>query len=162
MSWICPNCSSTNDETQTKCFVCGMDRPSVEAEPVSEEGPEEGKIVFSDFEAFTESVKNLFRARPFAKRAARPVADGPSREQAPKQPKDKKPKKVRSSKGDFARPWPEHHIEFDVSAIKEGGYVRSEQQTLSGVNGYRFYTADGSSRFLRVEMLLLLKMAHKV
>ncbi len=61
----------------------------------------------------------------------------------------------------FCEPWAEHSIEFDVDAVKAKGYVRSEQTTLGGVNGYNFYTADGSCRFIRQEMLVIQKMAKK-
>lgn len=164
MSWVCPNCSSSNDETHTKCFVCGMDRPTTRVE----EGSEEGKIVFSDFEAFSESVKNFFRARPPKERTVaiseeRPRKEPkPRREKTSKAPKDKKPKKSILLKANFAKPWPEHKIKFDVSVIKNKGYVRSEQKCLGGVNGYCFYKEDGSNQFLRIEMVLIQKMAHKV
>lgn len=44
MSWVCPNCSNSNDEEQTSCFVCGMDRPASSAVSLSSE--DDCKIVF--------------------------------------------------------------------------------------------------------------------
>lgn len=172
MSWICPNCSNSNEDTQTKCFVCGMDKPS----SVVETDSGECKIVFSDFEAFTESVKNLFRSKPATTRsgdatesvsrtARTPKPSKSARvkpEKAPKEAKEKKPKKSGLFKSDFAKPWPEHKIKFDTDVIKGKGYVRSEQKNMGGVNGYCFYKEDGSSQFIRVEMVLIQKMAHKV
>ncbi len=62
----------------------------------------------------------------------------------------------------FATPWPEHAIGFDVEAIKKKGYVRLEQAEMGGVKGYLFTRTDGSSQFIRVEMVLIQKMAGKV
>lgn len=62
----------------------------------------------------------------------------------------------------FVAPWPEHSIEFDADAIKARGYVRTEQETLGGVKGYKFIRADGTSQFIRVEMVLIQKMAKKL
>lgn len=63
---------------------------------------------------------------------------------------------------DFAEPWEEHSIEFDAETIKAKGYLRSERAVLGGVNGYNFYTADGSCRFIRQEMAVIQKLAKKV
>ena len=62
----------------------------------------------------------------------------------------------------FASPWPEHKIEFIPDAIRARGYVRTEQQTMGGINGYKFIKADGTSQFIRVEMVLIQKMAKKL
>lgn len=164
MSWVCPNCSNPNEETHTKCFVCGMERPAARVETDSEEG----KIVFSDFEAFSESIKSFFRSKPSKDKTDVTSEDRPRkepkprREKTPKVAEEKKPKKSILSKANFAKPWPEHKIKFDVPTIKDKGYVRSEQKCLGGVNGYCFYKEDGSSQFIRVEMVLIQKMAHKV
>ena len=158
MSWICPNCSNSNEDMQTSIINNKFN------------------FFISDFEAFTESVKNLFRAKPAATRSGdatesvsyttkAPKPSKPARvkpEKAPKEAKEKKPKKSGLFKSDFAKPWPEHKIKFDTNAIKEKGYVRSEQKTMSGVNGYCFYKEDGSSQFIRVEMALIQKMARKL
>lgn len=61
-----------------------------------------------------------------------------------------------------ATPWPEHHIEFDMDVIRAKGYVRFEQKSMGGVNGYNFIRSDGTSQFIRVEMVLIQKMAKKV
>ncbi len=75
--------------------------------------------------------------------------------------KNKEDQQAAVAKG-FAKPWPEHGIEFDKKALKSMGYVSSEQTVLSGVKGYTFYKEDGSGRFLRSEMLVVQKMARKV
>ena len=62
----------------------------------------------------------------------------------------------------FCKPWAEHNIEFDPEGIRAKGFVRSEQTTLGGVNGYNFYTADGSARFIRPEMAIIQKLAKKL
>lgn len=64
--------------------------------------------------------------------------------------------------GQFTEPWPEHKIEFIPDAIRARGYVRTEQQTMGGINGYKFIKADGTSQFIRVEMVLIQKMAKKL
>ena len=59
-------------------------------------------------------------------------------------------------------PWPEHKIEFDEAKIKEKGYIKVEQSTAAGVNGYKFTKVNGASQFIRVEMVIIQKMAKKV
>lgn len=56
-------------------------------------------------------------------------------------------------------PWPEHSIVFDVDQIKRKGYSRIERMSMGGVNGYSCIKADGTSQFIRIEMLLIQKMA---
>lgn len=172
MGWICPNCSSPNDDDKSHCFVCGMDRPSSS----TEKDGDEGKIVFSDFDAFADSIKNLFRSKPVVTKSGetKELLDGtlrkpkPSKsarvkpEKEPKKTAEKKPKKIILGVARFAKPWPEHKIKFDNKVIKEKGYVRSERKNMGGVNGYCFYKEDGSSRFIRVEMVLVQKMAFKI
>lgn len=68
----------------------------------------------------------------------------------------------RESESSFASPWPEHRIRFDVDAIKGKGYVRSEQTVMNSVKGYTFYNAEGTGRFMREEMLLVIKFATRV
>ena len=62
----------------------------------------------------------------------------------------------------FAEPWEEHNIVFDEDGIKAKGFVRSERASLGGINGYNFFTADGSCRFIRAEMAIIQKLARKV
>jgi hypothetical protein len=62
----------------------------------------------------------------------------------------------------FAEPWEEHSIAFDEDGIHAKGFVRSERASLGGVNGYNFYTADGTCRFIRAEMAVIQKLARKV
>ena len=170
MSWICPNCSNSNEDTQVNCFVCGMDRPSA----VADSDSCEGKIVFSNFEAFSESIKGLFRHKR-SKRKTSESSDEPSESvkssksgktqpaKPEKEPKTLKPKKSKKYfESDFAKPWPEHNIKFDTDVIKSKGFVRSEQMVMNGINGYCFYKEDGVSQFIRVEMVLIQKMAVKV
>ncbi len=59
----------------------------------------------------------------------------------------------------FCKPWDEHKINFDIDKIKKRGYVHSEQKILSGKKGYEFVKADGTSQFIKLEMLLILGMA---
>ena len=59
-------------------------------------------------------------------------------------------------------PWPEHNVTFDADQIKRKGYSRIERKTMGGVNGYSCIKADGTSQFIRIEMLLIQKMAKKV
>ena len=165
MSWVCSNCSSSNEDSNTSCIVCGASRPTV----TEEREPEECKVVFSDFDAFKESVKGFFNrlSSPKKEKTKKPKKTKPKKEKAErvaesaKPPKEKKHKKPLFGSA-FATPWPEHKIKFDNSVIESKGFVRSEREALNGVNGYRFYRADDSSQFIRVEMALIQKMAHKV
>ena len=61
----------------------------------------------------------------------------------------------------FCEPWSEHAIVFVTENIKQRGFVRAEQTSLAGVKGYTFYKADGSKQFIKLEMLLIFKMAKK-
>ena len=62
----------------------------------------------------------------------------------------------------FAEPWPEHNIVFDEAALRAKDYVGSERKTMSGVNGYELVRTGGARQFLRVEMLVMLKMAKRI
>lgn len=62
----------------------------------------------------------------------------------------------------FGEPWPEHNIVFDQAAIMAKGYARVERKTLNGINGYNFIRTNGTAQFIRVEMVLMQKMAMKV
>lgn len=175
MSWICPNCSNSNGDELLACFVCGMEKPSVVVatgdysvvevpEPVSEDNY---KVVFSDFDAFKILISDMYKRimRAFKSIRTKKITST----------KTKKLKSDSSSSGDviavsetvssdttFAEPWPEHSIEFDVTAVRAKGYVRSERKTMSGINGYCFYKSKGPGQFIRLEMLLIQKMAKKV
>ena len=61
----------------------------------------------------------------------------------------------------FVEPWPEHKIVFDEEKIQSRGFVGSEQSILGDTKGYMFFKVDGTERFIKAEMLLLLKMANK-
>lgn len=62
----------------------------------------------------------------------------------------------------FDSPWPEHKVEFDISAIKSRGYVGCSKKTMGDVKGYMFDKADGTQQFIRIEMVLVQKMAKKL
>ena len=116
MVWICPNCSSSNDDEQTQCFVCGMDRPLTLDEPEADDC----KIVFSGFEAFKDSINRFFR------RKSRKAALSKSRTEESYASSERTEDEEELSEGvwdgtdaaaseaDFAEPWPEHKIRFDV------------------------------------------------
>ena len=162
MSWICPNCSNSNSDSVDTCMVCGMDRPHAVSVGVSPKF----KICYSDMDAFIESFKVDFHSEKSktekpgkeTKTDVKKVKDRSTKTVAVK-PEHPKTPLFRSA---FAKPWPEHKIKFDADVIKSRGFVKSEQQTVGGINGYCFYKEDGTSQFIRVEMLLVLKMAHKV
>lgn len=61
----------------------------------------------------------------------------------------------------FCTPWPEHNVTFDIDVIKAKGYVHTEQATVAGVKGYNFFRADGSSQFMRIEIITTFRMAKK-
>ena len=62
----------------------------------------------------------------------------------------------------FCEPWPEHAIVFDQAKIIAKGYSRVERKTMNGINGYNFVRTNGTAQFIRVEMVLMQKMAMKV
>ena len=178
MSWVCSNCSNSNEEESTCCIVCGYDRPT--ESHVREREPEaiEGKIVFSSFAVVKESVKGFFSSigrlgtkisnKIKSVSSKRPPREPRERIRAPREPREprervkapKREKTPRVKKG-FAKPWPEHNIKFDVDVIKGKGFVRSERTEMNAVRGYTFYKADGTSRFIKVDMLVVLHMAIK-
>ena len=176
MSWLCSNCSTSNEEKNTCCDVCGCDRPTEEYVP--ERVPEvvEGQVVFSDFAVIKESVKGFFVS---AAKISRKVVEKikslssklPSRERrekkrAPRESRERikppKREKVFRRKKDLTKPWPEHSIRFDADTIRSKGFVRWERAEMKSVKGYTFYTEDGTSRFIMVDMLLVLGMANSV
>jgi len=57
---------------------------------------------------------------------------------------------------------PEHSIEFDSEMIAKKGYVKVEMGEKNGIKGYYFTRADGIRQFIRVEMVIMQKMARKV
>lgn len=61
----------------------------------------------------------------------------------------------------ICEPWEEHDIEFDADGIRAKGFVRCERTSMGGVNGYNFFTADGTCRFIRQEMAVIQKLARK-
>ena len=159
MGWVCPNCSNPNEESSSSCFVCGATRPSTTVEEVPSI---KGSVVFSDFAVWKELKRQFFkRISAPPKRTERPRTIASTSERKAKPPKEKKVKK-RSGGSGFAKPWSDHAIKFDIDIIKNKGYVRSEQKELNGIKGYVFYREDGSSQFIRMEMILIQKMAHKL
>ena len=195
MPWVCTNCSTANEDELTECFVCGEKRPAdfkskaklkTESKGFSggtdssrefsdAETPKKGKIVFSNMDAFIDSVKSIFSRRSDKKRTEKPKetkrvpeSDGSAEVKPVEKPKEatkaeiSKPKKGGLFSSPFAKPWPEHKIKFDVPAIQAKGFVSSEQETMNGVKGYRFHKEGDASQFMRVEMVLIQKMAHKV
>ena len=79
-----------------------------------------------------------------------------------KKTEDAKPKVVKPVTEVFAEPWPEHKIELIPDVIKRKGYVGLSQATKDGIKGYELFRPDGSGQFIRVEMLLIQKMARKL
>ena len=168
MVWICPYCSSENTEENTICCVCGSERPTKTSSPG--DGADGGgvSIVFSDFAAFVESIKNLFRPKASRSRPAEPAHPAPEPARPDPEPTRPDPEPTRGpiagggSGPDFAEPWPEHRIRFDIDAIQRMGYIRSERTVMGGVNGYTFYKGDGTNRFLRGDMVTRVQMARKI
>ncbi len=62
----------------------------------------------------------------------------------------------------FCEPWEEHSIEMDIDFLKSRGYVGAKQEVRTGVKGYLLYTASGEPRFMKAEMLRILKLAKTV
>lgn len=178
MSWVCTNCSNSNKEENSCCTVCGFDRPT--ESHVSEREPEavEGKIVFSNFAVVKESVKNFFGSVARIGTKADTKSKNISTERSPREyrkevrvprescePRErvkiKKRDKAHRVKNGFAKPWPEHDIKFDTDVIKGKGFVRSERSEMNAIKGYTFYKADGTSQFIKADMLVVLHMASR-
>ena len=51
---------------------------------------------------------------------------------------------------------------FLVRAYRRGLAIGMERKTLNGINGYNFVRTNGTAQFIRVEMVLMQKMAMKV
>lgn len=62
----------------------------------------------------------------------------------------------------FCQPWSEHKIKFDIERIKKIGVIGIQQAKLGMIKGYNFIRADGSEQFVKLEILLALKMAHRI
>ena len=117
---------------------------------------------------------DMLLAMKYANKADKPAAPAPSpaMDEVKPAPEPKAPaaesapapevSAPETAAGSFAAPWEEHAIEFDEAGIKAKGFVRSERASLGGVNGYNFYTADGTCRFIRQEMAVIQKLARKV
>jgi len=117
---------------------------------------------------------DMLLAMKYANKADKPAAPAPSpaMDEVKPAPEPKAPaaesapapevSAPETATGSFAAPWEEHAIEFDEAGIKAKGFVRSERASLGGVNGYNFYTADGTCRFIRQEMAVIQKLARKV
>ena len=171
MSWLCSNCSSSNTEKETSCFVCGAERKSKSSkskppkpEPVTatEEEPAASAVLKTDerksvFGSLREKLDKWFGTEDKTETKA---TEAP--EVKPAEPAVKRETSRTRSRSTFASPWPEHNIVFDKDMIKAKGYVGVEQKTMDGYRGYRFCKADGTSRFMRVEMVIVQKMARKV
>ena len=63
---------------------------------------------------------------------------------------------------DTVEKWPEHSIEFDFDAIKAKGFLGISKGTMNGTNGYYLDRPGGVRQFIRVEMLVALKMARRI
>ncbi|MCR5675772.1 MAG: protein kinase [Lachnospiraceae bacterium] len=72
-----------------------------------------------------------------------------------------KPTASASSAG-TAEPWPEHRIRFAMDVIRAKGFTGVKQAELGGVKGYELARSDGGKQFMRVEMMIVQKIAEKV
>ena len=93
-----------------------------------------------------------------------PSGASPAPKPAPAPAPKEEPKPVKREEGmaGASEPWPEHAIEFDPEAIRAKGYTAFGQDTMGGVKGYSFVRKDGTKQFLRVEMVLIQKLARKL
>ena len=182
MNWICAKCRSSNEETSDKCFICGEERSDFVEETRSEYcerdaeystgEAKQGKVFFSDFDALVDSLHNLINTITslFASGTSERVEESSERvEESSERAEESSERAEESSRAseetpkyDFAEPWPEHKIKFDIPSIKSKGYVGLEKKEAGSIKGYCFFKPDGSNRFIRVEMVLIQKMAHKV
>lgn len=177
MSWICSNCSNSNSESEFACAVCGTERPTHTVYPESTES----KVVFSTLGVIVESTKcNIKSFIGFTKKLfslAKKTGDGIAAAEEgttdrlstasssdtlvekSERLKDRKSSERKRARNSFDAPWPEDNFELDISAIKSKGYVRLERGEYNSVKGYYFYNKDGTSRFIRSDMLVVLKLA---
>ncbi len=61
----------------------------------------------------------------------------------------------------FCAPWSEHNIEIDEGVARSKGYVGLQQETRAGVKGYLLFATSGEPRFVRAELLCMLKLAKR-
>ena len=140
MCWICPNCSSANEEENLICSVCDCERPA------DKRGGRKSKIRRGEggsrLSAVKDSVKRFFRGLAGKLSAL-------------------KKKMGASGSKSCPQPWPEHEILLMPDVIRRKGYKSIAQATKEGIRGYELIREDGSRRFVRVEILLAQKMAEK-
>lgn len=192
MTWLCPVCSTSNVDDNTECLVCGTLKPALSgksksgslsvsskksSKKVKKSDDKECKVVFSMFSDIGESVKSFFSGfgssmEDIPEDEVAEVKKTSSKDKVISKTKDKSSKKkpkaepVKETSGTDSSltgssPWPEHSIEFDEDVIASKGYVRYEQAVLDGIRGYKFYKAD-RCQFIRVEMVLIQKLARKI
>lgn len=68
----------------------------------------------------------------------------------------------KGSTSSLPEPWHEHSIAFVPEVITAKGYVAAAKKTMNGINGYEFIRTDGTRQFIRVEMLIVQKMARRI
>ena len=169
MSWKCPVCSASNSDTVTVCRVCDYDntRTALREGSSSESSC---NVVYSTMDyllAFFSGRKK--QEKPIVKRDTKDKRDRTDRsdrsyrnktlgKDEDRKRKTDKPKRV--AMGAFS-PWPEHGIVIDDKVMHEKGYTRIERSTRGDINGYMLFKDDGSSKFMRDNVLLLIKIAKK-
>ena len=60
MCWVCTNCSTSNEDSESCCAVCGAER--LTRDEITERESEELKVVFSGFDAFKEEYCDMLKA----------------------------------------------------------------------------------------------------
>ncbi|MCR4655264.1 MAG: hypothetical protein K5770_03430 [Lachnospiraceae bacterium] len=93
---------------------------------------------------------------------SRPAVSSKDSTEAPKPVSVSKPLDTGSVTAEEIVPWPEHKISFDMDKIREKGFSGVKQSILGGIHGYTFVRSNGTEQFLRVEMVLVQKMAVKI
>jgi len=148
-------------------FIRGIGRRRRSSRDRRERASAESTATVSTRERLSEGSRSVERegSRSIEREGSRDARRRETRESATVRGGEAAAERVRTvSREDtvFAEPWPEHTISFNAEVIRSRSFIRSERSEKSGIKGYIFYRADGSAQFMRMEMLVALRMAVRL
>ena len=119
------------------------------------------KLYRKDGSAMFYTVEKLLGVR-YVRRTSAAVPEPPMPPVPPAPPIPPMPSEADVGGSSDVEKWPEHSIEFDHEMIAKKGYVKVEKGEKNGIKGYYFTRTDGIRQFIRVEMMIMQKMARKL